>query len=268
MVGAGLAGLAASLRLAKAGIRVFLHEAAPQAGGRCRSYFDEALGCRIDNGNHLIMAGSTAVQSYLREIGAVETLSGPAEPEFHFLDIKTNERWIVRPNSGRFPWWILSVKRRVPGTHIWDYLGALRLIWAGPQDNLTSVLDRESLIFQRLCLPLSVSALNTEVDEAAAAAALRVLQETFGRGGAACRPLTPIDGFVRKLHRSGARTIARHGGRVHLGSRLRAVNVSGDRVSSLSFDEGDETLEHDERNTTCGTCIDGRSHRPEFDSTR
>ncbi len=34
VVGAGLAGLAASLRLAEAGVAVTLHEAAPQAGGR------------------------------------------------------------------------------------------------------------------------------------------------------------------------------------------------------------------------------------------
>jgi len=182
VVGAGLAGLAASLRLAKAGIRVILHEAAPQAGGRCRSYFDEALGCRIDNGNHLMMAGNTAVLSYLREIGAAATVSGPAEAEFHFFDLATDERWVMRPNGGKFPWWIFSAKRRIPGTRSWDYLRALRLVLARPQENLTSVFNRDSLIFQRLWLPLTVSALNTEVDEAAAAALLSVLRETFGRG--------------------------------------------------------------------------------------
>jgi uncharacterized protein with NAD-binding domain and iron-sulfur cluster len=38
VVGAGLAGLSAALRLAEAGERVLLHEAANHAGGRCRSY--------------------------------------------------------------------------------------------------------------------------------------------------------------------------------------------------------------------------------------
>ena len=245
VVGAGLAGLAASLRLAKAGIRVLLHEAAPQAGGRCRSYFDEALGCRIDNGNHLIMAGNTAVLSYLREIGAAETVSGPAEAEFHFLDLKTNQRWILRPNNGRFPWWIFSAKRRVPGTHSWDYLRALRLVWARPQDNLTAVLDRDSLIFQRLWLPLAVSALNTEVDEAAAAPLVRVLRETFGRGGAACRPLTPTEGLSESLIDPALERLQAMGVELHLGSRLRAIKATGDHVSTLSFEQGDELLEHD-----------------------
>ncbi len=52
IVGAGLAGLSAAVELAGAN-EVALYEAAPQAGGRCRSYFDASLDMTIDNGNHL-----------------------------------------------------------------------------------------------------------------------------------------------------------------------------------------------------------------------
>ncbi|MGH7074543.1 MAG: hydroxysqualene dehydroxylase HpnE [Stellaceae bacterium] len=245
VVGAGLAGLAASLRLAKAGIGVVLHESAPQAGGRCRSYFDDALGCRIDNGNHLVTAGNAAVLNYLREIGAAATIAGPPEAEFNFLDLQTGERWVVRPNRGRIPWWIFSAKRRVPGTSSMDYLRALRLVRAGPQDTLTSILDRNSPIFQRLWLPLAISALNTDVDEAAAAPLVRVLRETFGRGGAACRPLMPIEGLSESLVDPALERLRAMGAQLRLGSRLKAITVSGDHVSTLSFDEGEEALQDD-----------------------
>ena len=59
IIGAGLAGLAAAVRLAGGPRDVVLHEAARHAGGRCRSYFDPALGITIDNGNHLLLSGNS-----------------------------------------------------------------------------------------------------------------------------------------------------------------------------------------------------------------
>ena len=47
-------------------------EAAGQAGGRCRSYFDPALDQVIDNGNHLVLSGNGAIARYLDRIGARE----------------------------------------------------------------------------------------------------------------------------------------------------------------------------------------------------
>ena len=55
IIGAGLAGLSAAVRLAGQGRRVALYEAAGQAGGRCRSYYDAGFGAVIDNGNHLLL---------------------------------------------------------------------------------------------------------------------------------------------------------------------------------------------------------------------
>jgi phytoene dehydrogenase-like protein len=65
VIGAGLAGLSTALQLALSGEKVTVYEAAPFAGGRCRSFLDRELGCRIDNGNHLVLSGNVAVQDYL-----------------------------------------------------------------------------------------------------------------------------------------------------------------------------------------------------------
>lgn len=244
VVGAGLAGLSASLGLAKAGLDVVLHEAAPQAGGRCRSYFDDVLGCRIDNGNHLVTAGNTAVMTYLQEIGATETVSGPEEAKFDFIDLASGERWVVRPNQGKIPWWILCKSRRVPGTRAWDYLRGLRLAWARPEDTVTELLDRNSVIYERLWLPLAVSALNTELDGASAVPLMQVLRETFGRGGAACRPLAPSEGLSESLVDPALARLGALGGQTRLGSRLRALEIEGDRIGRLIFDQGEEALDN------------------------
>ena len=78
VVGAGLAGLAAALKLAAGGRRVVLHEASRHAGGRCRSYHDPALGMVIDNGNHLVLSGNVAVADYVAAIGASDRLKPTA----------------------------------------------------------------------------------------------------------------------------------------------------------------------------------------------
>ena len=70
IIGAGISGLSAAIRLANAGFKVHVHEATQQAGGRCRSYFDNELGCRLDNGNHLVLSGNVAIQDYLFLTGA------------------------------------------------------------------------------------------------------------------------------------------------------------------------------------------------------
>src|SRR5262245_39231702 len=98
IVGAGLAGLSAAAILAARGVTVELLDGAPQAGGRCRSYFDPAMDGVIDNGNHLVLSGNRAVHDYLKRIGAKNALAGPPRAEFDFIDLTDNNRWRLRPN--------------------------------------------------------------------------------------------------------------------------------------------------------------------------
>ncbi|MGZ9033657.1 MAG: FAD-dependent oxidoreductase, partial [Rhodospirillales bacterium] len=188
VIGAGLSGLAAAVALVKAGHQVLVHEAAGHAGGRCRSYFDAALGRRIDNGNHLVLSGNTAIARYLADIGGTDGLSGPERAEFPFIDVVTGERWTVRPNAGPLPWWILAPSRRVPGTAPGDYLKALRIARVKPAATVAQCLNGNGQAFARFWEPLAVSVLNTEATTGAAALLWPVLRETFGRGEAACRP--------------------------------------------------------------------------------
>ena len=130
IIGAGLAGLSAAVRLTAAGRRVVVHEATAFAGGRCRSYHDASVGMTIDNGNHLLLSGNRAALGYLRSIGAEHRLIGPPSAEFSFADLAGGERWTLRFNDGPIPFWVFDPKRRVPGTGVLDYLPLARLLWA------------------------------------------------------------------------------------------------------------------------------------------
>ena len=130
-----MAGLAAATALAKRGIRVHLYEASGHAGGRCRSFHDARLDRTIDNGNHLVLSGNRAVAQYLQTIGASGGFMGPVRAAFFFVDVRSNERWCVRPSRGPLPWWVLSSNRRIPGTTAREYAKVLRIAVARPHEN-------------------------------------------------------------------------------------------------------------------------------------
>jgi squalene-associated FAD-dependent desaturase len=240
VVGAGLAGLSAAVRLAEAGRPVRLYEAGSQAGGRCRSYVDEVLGCRIDNGNHLLLSGNDRALAYLATIGALDTLAGPKGALFPFVDLQTGERWTVRPNRGRIPYWLLDPSRRVRGSTLGDYGSALKLAFAGPEATVASLFAGNPLLYRRFWQPLAVSVLNTEAEEASAQLLWPVLRETFGRGADHCRPLIAAGGLSESFVYPALDWLAAHGVDIRFGARVRAIGYDDSYATTL--DLGGETV--------------------------
>ena len=235
IIGAGLAGLAAAMRLSRAGHRVTIYEAAQQAGGRCRSYDDAELGCRLDNGNHLIVTGNLAAMAYLAETDAASTVVTQDMAIYPFIDVGTGERWTVRPTDGRFPWWIFLKNRRVGGSKASDYLSALKLQKADRKATILDCFDTSSLLYRRLWAPLTVAVLNTEPANASASLLWSIFEQTFGRGGAALHPVMPKLGLSESLVDPALQMLAKRGGEIRYGHRLRAIEHDGRHATRLDF---------------------------------
>jgi squalene-associated FAD-dependent desaturase len=235
VVGAGLAGLSAAVRLASRGLAVTLHEATSQAGGRCRSYYDSTLGMEIDNGNHLVLSGNKAALSYLDIIGARAGLTAPPSASFPFIDLATGERWTVRANDGLIPWWILDPARRVPGARLSEYLALAQLLRAKAGATIGETISCSGPLYRRLIEPLLISALNTEPRSGSAALAAAIIRETLAAGGRNYRPLIAHNGLSNVFVAPALRYVADHGGSVNYGRRLRQLGLGTDRATALDF---------------------------------
>lgn len=243
IVGAGLAGLAAAVHLSCAGKRVRLYEAAPTAGGRARSYEDRELGARIDNGNHLLLSCNEAALSYLSIIGAKDTLHTPDKAEFPFINVQTNQRWMLSIGDGFFPSWIFSKKRRVPGTHALDYLQGLKLLTAGRWETVADKLDTKRALYRTFWQPLTVAIMNTKAEEASARIMGRVLEEAFASGGKGLRPLTVKDGLSESFVQPALDYIKARGGDIQFGKRLQSMETGADEIKKLVFAGGEVVLQ-------------------------
>ncbi len=236
IIGAGLAGLAAAVAVAGTGRKVALYEAAPQAGGRCRSYFDEKLGTTIDNGNHLLMSGNDEALRFVETIGSRDTLVGPDRAAYPFVDVCSGAMWVVRPGASPLPWWLLMRARRVPGTRLADYAGGLRFLTAGPHATVDDVVAPGSTLYERFWEPLAVAALNCAPNAGAAALLRPVLLRTFARGEAFCRPLIATHGLSATFADPALAYLAAHGAEVRFGATVRDIVWRDEGARALQFE--------------------------------
>lgn len=238
VIGGGLAGLSAAVELAgRAWVTV--HEAGPACGGRARSYYDRALGTRIDNGNHLLLSANDATFRFLGLIGAEKTLRGPGEPIFPYYDLRDREAWTLRLSKGRVPFWALPGGARVPGMRLSELRSLANVLCAKGDATVASCLMPGALS-RRLLEPFAISALNTLCETGSAVLLGNVVRESLAKGGMACCPWFPQDGLSESFVDPAVAHLAAMQSDMRTGARLSGITARGGRISVLHF--GDEVV--------------------------
>jgi squalene-associated FAD-dependent desaturase len=237
IVGAGFSGLAAAVRLsAEPTCEVVVHEGAMQAGGRRRSYLDETANALVDNGNYLLLSGDTSTFAFVDAVGAREQFETLPCSELGFVDMASGQRWSLRPNEGRFPWWLLSAERRAPNSRLLDYWSIVRMLRARPAAALGDVIECTGPMYERVWRPLLLAALNTDPKVASAALAAAPLRELLAHGGRGAHVYLPRNGLSRALIEPALRCIRRRGSQPRFGRRLQAIEIEEGRVDRLEFE--------------------------------
>jgi hydroxysqualene dehydroxylase len=246
IIGAGLAGLSAAVRLAERGVPTVIHEATEQAGGRCRSYDDAVTGMRIDNGTHILLSGNTAALGYLAHIGGMPLVRGAPYARIAFVDLATRERWTLDLGAGRVPFWMFDKKRRAPGTRAVDYLSLLRLLWPGAEQPLGNVIACSGPAYQKVVQPFLLATLNIDPSVASSRLARAVVRETIAAGGNACRPYVAPKGLSTAFVEPALAHLGRHSVSIRFAEQLHRLVFADQAVAGLDFGAGEVALGPDD----------------------
>ena len=227
VIGAGVAGLAAALGAASAGLDVAVIEAAPQAGGRCRSLDDATLGRRIDNGSHVLLGANPAAFAYLEAIGARDTVVRLDRSGYQFADLESGARWSYQAG------------RPMPGVSPWQHLRTIGLFVARPDRTVAQALGSGPMM-RRFWSPMTFAILNTAPDQASARMLRRALVAIVRHGRRGLYLHMARDGLSESFVDPALERLRALGARLQFGLRVNNLAIEDGRVVALA--SGDETI--------------------------
>ncbi|AVR96951.1 hydroxysqualene dehydroxylase HpnE [Pseudoduganella armeniaca] len=246
VVGAGWAGCAAAVELARRGARVTLFEAARTLGGRARRI--EQAGRTLDNGQHILLGAYDQTLRLLATVGVDRRQA--------FLTLPLQMRYppgrggmdFVAPRLPA-PLHLAVALLRAEGLDRADKLAMARfsttarwLGWRLDTDcsvaELLARYDQTERLYRLMWRPLCLAALNTAPEHASANVFLAVLRDSLGAGRAASDMLLPRGDLSALFPDAAARWLASHGASVHTGARIDALVPEGGgwRVGEDRFD--------------------------------
>jgi hydroxysqualene dehydroxylase len=247
VVGGGFAGLAAGVRLARAGVRVTLLERRPFLGGRAYSFVHPATGERLDNGPHALMGAYTEALDFLAEIGAAPALQ--VQPRLHvaMAHPRLGMAAIAAPpvpGPLQAPLALLRYRLLRRRDRLRLVAGALRLVGRAATlggDTVARALadvGQSAAACDRFWYPLAIATLNEEPARAAARPFVAVVRRGFLAGARAARfVLSAVP--LGELYTPAARgVIEAAGGRVETGATVTELRAGPAGVTAVGLRDG------------------------------
>jgi zeta-carotene desaturase len=249
VLGGGLAGMAAAVKLSQAGVPVTLVETSRRLGGRASSHVDPASGQMIDNCQHVLMGCCTNLVDLYGRLGVAEQIAW--HDELIFAD-KQGHVDVMRASGLPAPLHLSGAMLGFGTLSLADKVAigrAMLAIMRTPVGRRDGALMDESFgewlrrhgqtqrAIDRFWSVVVVSALNQVPDKAGAGYAMQVFQEGFlahrqaYRMGVAAVPL-------RQLYDGAQRIIEAGGGSVLMGTSVERIEIEGDRVTGVKLDDG------------------------------
>ena len=229
IIGAGYAGLACGVELARAGVHVTVFERSHTLGGRARVVHKDHH-WRVDNGQHILIGAYSELTRLLRLTGC-----SPKQLAHLPLTLHVPGRLHLKAAALPAPFHLAVGLLRAHGLTWADRLAMLRLMrWLKRQGfrlsdpamtvgRMLAETRQTPTLCQLIWEPLCVAALNTPVEAASAQVFANVLRDSLGAGAAASTLLLPRTDLSELFPVPAARYIGMRRGRLRTGNAIEAI---------------------------------------------
>lgn len=235
VIGAGWAGCAAAVALARAGCEVSLFESARILGGRARAV--EVEGLTIDNGQHIMLGAYSETLHLMRTVGI--------DPDRAFLRLPLQMRYPAESGGMDFiaprlpaPLHLLAALLFARGLQREDKLALARFSttarWMNWRLNADCTVaeflrlhDQTERLIRLMWCPLCIAALNTPPERASAQVFLNVLRDSLGASRTASDMLLPRSDMSSLFPTRAAAYIESAGGKVYTGCSVTRIEPDG-----------------------------------------
>lgn len=248
VIGAGYAGLACAVELARKRIPVTVFERSHTLGGRARVVSRD--GWQVDNGQHILLGAYSELLRMLR-------LTGGSPKALAHLPLTLHTPGHLHLQAARLPapLHLAAGLLRARGLCWSDRLAMLRLMRTlkrrrfrvDSTQSVTTLLDetRQTARLVRLVWePLCVAALNTPITEASAQIFANVLRDSLAAGAAASELLIPRVDLSELFPVPAARYLAVRRGKLRTGTAVEAIHrvpggfrLDGDPTASQIYSQ-------------------------------
>ncbi len=248
VVGGGIAGMAAAIRLAEAGLAPTLLETRKKLGGRATSFTDPRSGATLDNCQHVAMGCCVNLLDFYQRLGVLDRMQWSAAT--HWAN-PPRPPDALRPGllpapmqfTGSFlRMRMLSMADKMPVARAMLRLARLGLggreRWRGRVFQEFLVETRQTArAIERFWEPVVVSACNLPSARVDAPCAMKVFQEGFlSSRFASAMAVSAVP--LLELYDPAEAILSRAGGSVRLGVSAQAIAFDGRRVTGVVTDEG------------------------------
>ena len=233
VIGAGWAGLAASVALREAGAKVTVFEAGHTPGGRARRVFHGEFDAPLDNGQHLLCGAYKETLALMRRVGRNPDALLMRRPlRLASLD----GRFHLSAPRIPAPLNMALAVLRSRGLSWGDRFAMLRLMrglktmsWTPPRDwtvlHLLHYHAQSDVLIQQVWEPLCLAALNTPIATASAVLFARVLRDSLAGAREDSDLLLPCTDLSALWPDAAARQVT-----MRYGSTVRQLHPSADGI--------------------------------------